>query len=558
MIPRPIEDLLIAVSQHPLVSIAVLIGFWIVLLRWRPVRNSLPSALERNGRPVAGFVALVVLLAFIGFAVWYAEQPGFACEVEPQVATVSWLLQDGEALYHTIDAAERYSILYGPTVYLITGGMLELFGPSIPIAKTGATLALISALGLVFATLLRSVRANTALVMTAVTALLLWTTGTSPFVLRPDPFLVFGAALGLYGAGLNRRRDAILVVAIAFGFSVNLKIHAGLYMLPVLALLDLKHGWKALLFAFGLAHALVMAPFAFHPGIDPFLYVEWVKLSLQHGLQADALPQLLRRAVFFALPMLIPIALGARLSRRPRMARELILAWATCNLAVIVLATKPGAGLVHLLPLVPINVVFGAILWSSLPDRHANWRASPAAWGQGAVAAFLVTALIFGSVVGYRSGRRAEAIMANSKDLSNDITTILSQRNGRTVGMGYGGEGRSFIATYLRPLLAFDRQPVTLDAISQMDAKLAKLAMSPDSIDSLDSGVINVWLIPRGQQPFIKRSWYPPHEAIFSDEYREHFLSNYMLEGHSKFFDLWSWKGSGPLRPANSLGNAVP
>jgi len=241
--------------------------------------------------------------------------------------------------------------------------------------------------------------------------------------------------------------------------------------------------------------------------------------------------------------MLIPIALGARLSKRPRMANQLILAWLTSNLAVIVLATKPGAGLVHLLPLVPVNIVYCAILWNSLPDRATTWSMAPAAWGRGAVGAFLVTVLIFGSVIGYRAGRRAEDIMANSGRLCDDISTILAERGDRTVGMGYGGEGRYFTATYLRPLLAFAQQPVTIDAISQIDAQLAHLDMSAESMDSLDTGVIDVWLIPRGQQPFKKRSWYKPHEAVFPDEFRDRFLTHYALDGHSEFFDLWRWQG---------------
>jgi hypothetical protein len=558
MIPRPIEDLLITVSQQPLVSIAVLVGFWMLVMRVKTVRESLSVSLENNGRAIAGFIALVVLTAFVGFAVWYAEQPGFACEVEPQVATVSCLLQDGEALYHTTDAAERYSILYGPSLYLVTGALFKIFGPSIPLAKAGAVFALIAAMGLIFTTLLRSVRVNTALVLTSVAALMLWTTGTSPFVLRPDPFLIFGAALGLFGAGLKQRRTAVLLVAIAIGFSVNLKIHAGLYMLPVLALLDLRHGWKHVLSAVGLGTALVMAPFAFHPGIDPFLYSEWSKLSLQHGLQPEVLPLLLRRALFFAVPMLIPLALGGRLSQRPRLANQLALAWLTSNLTVIVLATKPGAGLVHLLPLVPVNIVYCAILWNSLPNRSTSWSMAPAAWGRGAVAAFLVTVLIFGSVVGYRSGRRAEAIMVNSEQLCADITTILDERGDRTVGMGYGGEGYSFVATYLRPLLAFAQQPVTIDAISQMDAQLANLEMSPESMASLDAGVIDVWLIPRDQQPFTKRSWYAPHETIFSDDFRAHFLDHYALEGHSEFFDLWTWQGQRQASRSGRIGPSAP
>ncbi|MCB1150569.1 hypothetical protein KDK88_03435, partial [bacterium] len=147
MVPHLLESCLLLISRQPLATTALLALGWALALRSEAVRRRLPR-LERNTRPVVLTAAGLVLAAFAAFGVWYAEQPGFACEVEPQVATVSALMNDGAPVYHTVDAAERYSILYGPSLYLVTGALLEVFGPSIPVAKSGAAAALILSLPL--------------------------------------------------------------------------------------------------------------------------------------------------------------------------------------------------------------------------------------------------------------------------------------------------------------------------------------------------------------------------------------------------------------------------
>lgn len=160
---------------------------------------------------------------------------------------------------------------------------------------------------------------------------------------------------------------------------------------------------------------------------------------------------------------------------------------------------------------------------------------------------FLVTVLLSGGVNGYRSGMQAGSIMRDAAAVDADIRTILASHADRTIGMGYGGEGTHFRHTYQRPLLTFAEQPMLIDVVAQMDAKRASLDLSPATLECIDDGMIDIWLIPRGQTPFAKRNWYPPHEEIFSAELRAHFLDHYRLEETSEFFDLWAWSGEPAL-----------
>ncbi len=539
--PRVIENIFIAGSLAPLATFVLLLLAWHAVL-WNPgVRARATSSLRMFGPLAACAAAGIALIAFAGFGAWYSRHPGFASEVEPLVTTISGIFHHGGPLYHAPDAAERYSVLYGPSVYLATGLSFLMFGLSITAAKTGALLALLGSLVFLHLALRRHMIDATAFVLTAAAAMLLWICGTSAFVVRPDAYLLFGVSVGLWSAGLHRRSTAVIGTALAFGFVVNLKIHAGLYMLPVLAMLDARHGWRSTLAALGLGTAAAMAPFAFHPGISPNRYLEWVFMSTHHGLQMNELPILLRRGLLYAIPVLVPLAAGARFPDSSSLRRNLGLAWLVGNVAVIILALKPGAGLVHLLPLVPINLVSGAMLWIDRRHTAPNLKAFSPDWRLGFTAAFLLTVLLSGSVNGYRSGRQAAALMADAGAVDADIGNILAGHPNRTIGMGYGGEGLHFRHTYQRPLLAFAEQPVLIDAVAQMDAHLSHLEISASTLATFDTGLIEIWLIPRDQTPFAKCNWYSPHEEIFSPEVREHFRSHYSLE---ETFDLWTWRGA--------------
>ncbi|MDO9172339.1 MAG: hypothetical protein Q7W29_10975, partial [bacterium] len=498
-------------------------------------------------RPALVCVAAIVFAAFLSTSLWYLNHDGYASDVEAMVTSVSWWVQTGGPLYHAPDADPQYSVLYGPMVYLATGFWLDLLHPSIFAAKLGSLLALYVSVILLHLTIRRLVSGTLAFGMTAVALLLYWTAGTAALLVRPDPYILAAVCLGLYAAGSSWRVPAVVGAALALGLAVNLKVHAVLYLLPVLTLLDERHGSRATLAALGLGAVAVVAPFALHDGISLVNYLSWILIGTRHGLELDYLPLLFTRALFFAIPVLVLLSTASRPANRPWMRRQLVTAWAAGTLAVIVLAMKPGAGQVHLLPMIPINLVFAARLWPAegmrgllFPDRGASWRL-------GAVAAFMIAAVVAGSVSGYRSARLAGSRMENSTAISADIRGILAEHPDRAIGMGYSGDSNYYHLANLRPLLTFSGNPLLIDAVSLMDSRRAHRQIPEATLAALDAGVIDLWLVPRGRQPFRLASWYPPHDDVFSDEVRARFSFHYRLEGHSRYFDLWGWDQSAAL-----------
>jgi len=65
----------------------------------------------------------------------------------------------------------------------------------------------------------------------------------------------------------------------------------------------------------------------------------------------------------------------------------------------------------------------------------------------------------------------------------------------------------------------------------------------------IDRKEIDVWLIPRSDEPFSLGSEYDRSDKLFDPEFRRHFAQKYSVIGHSKYYDLY-----GPVRSTGATG----
>lgn len=540
---RPVLDFFILCSRHPLYTTAVLLGLWLLYRRFRPRSGAM--GMDENFwlriRPVLVLGSIAIFMAFLLNCLWYLFHAGYTSDVESMIASVSWWVRSGGELYHTPEAAQQYSVLYGPGVYLTTAFYLELLGPTVLASKFGALLALYGSLTLLFLTLRRWASNSLAFGMTTVTVLLYWNCGNAFMLVRPDAYLLAAVCLGLYSAGSPRIVLAVLGAALGLGLAVNQKLHAALYLLPILTVLDEQHGWRATLSALGLGGVVVLLPFVLHEGISLKHYYDWLFISSHHGLQFGDFPHLMSRAVFYAIPVLVPLLAQRAPADQAGVRRKFILSWAVGSLAIVFLAMKPGAGQVHLLPLIPVNMVFAARLWPTEGIRGLIIPELRSSRSNGIVAAFIVSALLSGLVPGYRSARLASSLMRDAPGITEDIERILAAYPDREIGMGYGGDNQFFHWTNQRSLLTFAGEPLLIDIISLMDSRRADKPIPEATLDLINSGKVDLWLLPKGQEPFLISNWYPPHDPIFPADFPERFVACHRLEGKTEYFDLWGW-----------------
>jgi hypothetical protein len=328
------------------------------------------------------------------------------------------------------------------------------------------------------------------------------------------------------------------------GFAINLKIHAVVYFIPVLAILGSRFGWWRTLAAALASSLVVVVPFVLHPQVSAANYLEWLGNALDHGLITENVAATFQFTIFLLLPVAALLYVSPLRDQHLRQHRAALISLAPAYALTLIFAAKPGAGLVHLLPLVPPTLYLMGLILQEMVDLKP-WLPGGRAPGlrQGILAAVCLTIILAGSVNIYRAVRLVDWQVGQAPDLIADVQEIIERYPDISIGMACGGENKSFINTWLRPLLVFADHPLLIDPIAVMECHLTGHEMPPDSYEALEKGVIHMWLVPRGQRPFDKLNWYAPHEPIFSPRFIEHFESLYSRHGHSRYFDLWFWNG---------------
>jgi hypothetical protein len=539
-----LTNLLLTLNSIPallLTLCVVLIGAGCLLFRKRQI-------------PLLITVVLVFGVACLGmhlyFALTYLQFPGFLDHIEPNTASVSQLFLDGLPVYHDIDAATRYSFLYGPLIYMVNGISLIVFGATNIGFKSTGVLALVVCYLAVFATIYRgnTQRLIPLLVGLAYFAAMALFYKNYSFWSKPDSLMTAFVALGALSCTLRSRNMAALALGICVGCILNTKLHGAAYLFPV-AVWQLSRTLNTEGFVATVKPALIIgistlliaaAPFLLFDNISLSNYILWLRSAGAHGLSGELFLSNARLLAFAAIPLII-LAFVHRSSARQWLAQNWLTAAASgiAVLAVLFIAAKPGSGPHHLLPFMPliaIVVAYGAPGLLSAPGRETR----AVLVGGILLSSFLITAssntLIAGSYM-----LRVVANPTRAADINLDLERIMAEHPGQHVYMGYGSTD-SYAVTFSRTLLSFAGQPYLLDASSLMDMQFSGLAIPSSTQTAMNDDKTAVWLIPKGDEPFSIINWYYRNQAegaLFEEGFRENFRLNFVLSSSTKYFDLY-------------------
>jgi hypothetical protein len=486
------------------------------------------------GRVAAGLGA-AVLLAYAAIAVWYAADPHYFDAAEPTMTIVGWLFAQGQPLYHDPASAERYAHIYGPLAFVAHGVVQRLFGAGIEPSKWLGGVAALAGLGCTWLALARTTTAGRALALTGGGALVYLAFRNYTFWTRPDSLLVAGVAAGLAIATRAHGVAAAVGVGMVAGALANLKFTGPLYAAPLVALLAIDGRRTHALIAIATATAAFVVPFAL-PNVSLAAYVAWVRLSAANGLMLSMLRQNLEWSAFLLLPIAV------LWFARPVDARRRDVTW-LAGLAVLlaamagvaVAASKPGAGPYHLLPFVPLVAYAAARLIGDRPVFTADPLATA-----GALAWVLAAVVV---AVAWQTSFLRVMAEARSRDEAGDLARYLDAHPGIVAQMAYNGYDRP---TYARPILTFRSGLYLVDAPAVQEHQLSRLPLPPATIDAIRRCRADVWLAPRGTEPFAGRNRYPAVAApIFPDAFRAAFHDTYEADGHTDYFDVWRCRARG-------------
>ncbi|MEO5821271.1 MAG: hypothetical protein ABIT71_12270 [Vicinamibacteraceae bacterium] len=521
-----LESFRIHAAGRPLL-ITLAIAIVLVLLGGRrPAGRELPP---RIGIVIAT-IGAAAIAAYVTSVVWYASDTHYFDAAEPTMTIVGWLSTQGQPLYHDPASAERYAHIYGPLAFLAHGLVQRLFGAGIEPSKwLGAAAGLIG-LGATGLALTAVTTRHRALALTGGCALVYLAFRNYTFWARPDALLVAGVALGLLVAVRARGLAASIGVGLVVGLLANLKFTGPVYAAPLIAILAFGARPTLALVALAVAAVTAAAPFAL-PNVSLAAYVAWVRLSAANGLMLAILRQNIEWIAFLLLPIAV-LWFGVPADARPR-DRTWIAGMALLvagMAAVAVAASKPGAGPYHLLPFVPLVAYAAARILGERRLIGGDPTAAPVALAWVLAAAIIAIAWHVSFVRVMQEAR--------SRDEAGDIASYLEAHPRVVAQMAYNGYDRP---TYARPLLTFRSGLYLIDAPAVQEHQQSRLALPEATVDAIRQCRADVWLVPRGTEPFVGPSRYPAVALapIFPDALRAAFHKAYVADGHTAYFDVW-------------------
>jgi hypothetical protein len=508
------------VAGHPLLTDLVLAFALAPLLSKVPL--SFGESLRKRGAQARTLCAALLLAVYFAIVADYLFSPQFLDHLEPMVASMSWAFLHGRPIYHEAASAERYSVLYGPLLYILTSIPLGVLGPSLVTAKLGACLAGVAAFGFLYAaTAALGLSHSWRLALLGWLALALLTFPGASYWIRSEPWMMMLASAALFSAVRLRPLPAALACGALTGLLAGLKIHSGIYAIPAWAWVFQRGGRRTIAPAAVAMCAAFFAPFIAAPAqISLARMVFWIRETSHHGVSLGVGLSVFEWGLFFAAAAGPPL-LANRKNR---------LYWSAVGVTFLLACgsgSLVGAGRHHLIPWIP-SLVFGfGTLLTEPPVRWHSWRA-PFAWAS--VLSMLVIAC-------HHTGDAiSESRRFPGKEITAELEEIQARHPGAAIEMGYGS---NYALSFYRPLLVFASGEYLLDGAALMDMQPLGMAVTPATRERIKQCKPGLWLFPRGEEPFGLRHLAPPYVPIFDESLKREFRERFVLAETGRFYSLW-------------------
>jgi hypothetical protein len=512
-------------------------------------------------RRCIAIVAGLMVCLYLGAAVVYLFSHVFTDHVEPSIASISWLFWKGGPLYHDLATQERYSIPYGPYMYMAIGWSEGLLGPSIFASKLPGVLSGLLSLFFLFLAIRRYSTPARALCGTGLAAALMLIYASVSFWDHPDPFMLLAVALGLYATTFRTLAGPILL-GLSLGAAVNLKADAFLYFPPAFVLV-LRQKWpfKRILGGMAAAAVTTILPFVAFRNISFPNFLALLKINSERAFEWSLFSQILHWFAFLFLPIIIVGAVAwtqdaGKFMQFIKSERAYLGSILLVYLLKWLPASLSGAGTHHLLPLVLIIAFFTAFLPAFIrigatPPRLATVAVMviACAWGGACVieAAAGAYRVLQPSITGDAGAERRE----------DDLKRLVREHPDQTILSGVGSL-EDYPGTFSRYILAFAGMPLGVEPNVMMDFEVTghgrlDFAALVKGIEQERNKPV-LFAVPKHSRPFSMRSYLPHHvqpangrtppvlsyEPLFADSFRSAFDRMFILSGSTEFFDVYT------------------
>ena len=494
-----------------------------------PVLKRVREHTARQVSVIAGALSAVTLLVLTSVNI---VRPHFLWPDEGNILGVSAVWVSGGTMYHAVDAPLLYSLLYGPSTFLVYAPLLHVFAGALWPLKTALAAAGAGTLvGLYLLARRWAARAD-AFGLLAVPVAILLTEASSLFGLRGDMWLLLCLVWATLAIAWGCGWGPALTAGGLCGVALNFKFTVSFVILGLLLMLGQRSGWRKAIGGAVACAFVAAAPF-FLPRVSFWNYAMWL---LESGRQGWSVYLLVVNAAYACLYLAPGLLL--RWSSgwgSERWSWTLAGVFGTAGLVAVITGSKNGAGSWHLWPLLP-----ACMLWMGWEARSAAPRLRP-----GVTAAVALAAALLCLRYAYRDWPIAhwpEAWRQTSADQAaqSELQQIERRFPGGKLAMGYGSEA-SDLRTDLSYLLPLEHEEYVVDANAVAEELKAKTPF-PDKMQKRMLGCDDRWLIPHAEKPF----WTTPIQGVremqpwvFPEALRTGFPLGKQLLWQGKIFDVW-------------------
>ncbi len=539
--------------------------FWFPGYAFLPALALLAVLSAVRKRPLARFVqtpaflwwgsvlAGAYLAEFLDLSCYHLASAGYGEQHSEGFAIKGLLILLGKPLYTDVyHSAERYSLLHGPNASLLFAAVMAVIGRTLFACKFAVFLGNVCTGIFTWLAFRRRCSRPWAFVVTVLALCPFLLIHAPAFItIRPDAFVNTLVALALWRVTSGKRLEQLLVLAAATALAMNLKINTVVCFFPLLFLIAWPYrAWEWLL-AFAVGAVVLALPFAW-PTVSFWNYVAWIRASSHLDAGDNELPGAIHWFLLLGVPLVLGVWIMARRGadgKRYLLSRTALFTGGAflSLLAMTISATRQGASPSYFVPLLP--VIFYAYLL--LGGEVSGVLAAPSADGTGArevrpgaewLLVFAGAVVLAWTITGMDCAKDIfldwQNENAGSATVYADVDRIVAALPGKSIAIGYGTTATFFVANHRFRLVAAG-QPYFLDATSLMSTNQAQIPLPAATSEMIARKTVQIWLIPRGEEPFTIRNYYPPHDRLFDPAFAFTFRDHYHLIGNSGLFDCY-------------------
>ena len=505
---------------------------------------------------------VMILASFIMIVYKYLVTTGYINHIGPQIASLSSSLYNGTELYHDLESFKRYSLLYGPYLYIFNNISMNFLSFSI---YTSKLLGVFCGVLNIFIFYLIS-RSITKLNYIAIIISTLITSLCCFFPLKfiynqTDPIIMICINLTLLALTINKNPNTkYLMICLFSGIAINLKIHSILLFIPIYFIEFRSQTLLSVLKYSSITLIIIAFPF-FSSDISLTNYFSILShAGSKHGFSIKDLIGVIEYFSIIILPLILftVFKFSGDFDKLKIIIKKY---YGYCILIIIslslfmLIASKEGSGPHHLLMLMPFLTPIISKLFIENKNIIKNLNSTIPIL---LLSIFLATAYV-GAGSSIKIIKFLEYRLKNnvSQSLIKDIKNINKSYPGKLISMGYG-DNDSYTTTFFRPWLQFLGHPLLLDPAALMDFEFSgyhkSLISSYNNYDFIKKGHLgDIVLIPKNDIPFSMKNLYNRYTPndLFTEEFKNTFGLVYSKISSTEFFDIYNYKYQKTIKNLN-------